>query len=223
MTPRTRCTTVIALVICLALPAWGQQYLLYSPQAIPSDQKTSSKDGILVKEVEIQRGDTLYGLSKRFSGRGMYYPQILLFNSIKNPNLIYPGAILKIPITQKEARDSDQVEIKPPISSPRPKSSGNRKITSAHAKAINSPEPKSSASQAAQLTTTHKSSTAVTPEADGAAGQKLFEAAVTAYRQEDCRSALTLLDRYLADNSGSPLAADANLYKAECYLKLSAQ
>ncbi len=53
--------------------------------------------------------------------------------------------------------------------------------------------------------------------------QKLFETAVKAYRQDDCRTALELLDRYLADNSGSPLAADATLYKAECYLKLSAQ
>jgi len=55
------------------------------------------------------------------------------------------------------------------------------------------------------------------------AGQKLFEAAVKAYRQDNCRTALELLDRYLADNSDSLLAADANLYKAECYMKLSAQ
>ncbi len=224
MTPCTRCTTVIAFVICLALPAWGQQYLLYSPQTIASDQKTSSKDGILVKEVEIQRGDTLYDLSKKFSGRGMYYPQILLFNSIKNPNLIYPGAILKIPVTQKEVRDSEHVEMTPAVSSPRPRSSGNKKNTTAHAKAINSPEPPSSASQVTPLSTAPpRSVTPVAPALEAAAGQKLFEAAVTAYRQEDYRSALTLLDRYLADNSRSPLAADANLYKAECYLKLSAQ
>ena len=61
------------------------------------------------------------------------------------------------------------------------------------------------------------------PAADAASGHKLFEAAVKAYRQDDCRTALELLDRYLTDNSGSPLAADAQLYKAECYLKLSAQ
>jgi LysM repeat protein len=225
MTPRTRSTTVITLVICcLALPVWGQEYLLYSPQTIASDQKTSSKDGILVKEVEIRRGDTLYDLSKKFSGRGMYYPQILLFNSIKNPNLIYPGAILKIPVTQKDARDSEYVEIKPTVSSSRPKSSENKKITTAHAKTIYSPEPPPSASQVTPLSTVSpRSVTPVAPTLEAAAGQKLFEAAVTAYRQEDYRSALTLLDRYLADNSGSPLAADANLYKAECYLKLSAQ
>jgi TolA-binding protein len=54
-------------------------------------------------------------------------------------------------------------------------------------------------------------------------GRKLFKAAVKAYQQEDCRTALDLLDRYLADNSASSRAADANLYKAECYMKLSAQ
>jgi outer membrane protein assembly factor BamD (BamD/ComL family) len=58
---------------------------------------------------------------------------------------------------------------------------------------------------------------------EAASGQKLFESAVKAYRQDDCHAALELLDRYLADHSGSPLAADATLYKADCYLKLSAQ
>lgn len=54
-----------------------------------------------------------------------------------------------------------------------------------------------------------------------AAGQNLFENAVRAYRQDDCKTALELFDRYLAENQASPLAADASFYKAECYLKLS--
>ncbi|MFZ2949775.1 MAG: hypothetical protein WA003_09860, partial [Desulfuromonadaceae bacterium] len=54
-------------------------------------------------------------------------------------------------------------------------------------------------------------------------GQELFEEAVTSYRQDNCRTALELLDRFLVGNPDSPLAADANLYKADCYLKLSAQ
>ena len=55
------------------------------------------------------------------------------------------------------------------------------------------------------------------------AGQKLFDAAARAYRSNDCRTALGLLDRYLTENPGSPLAADASLYKADCYMKMSAQ
>lgn len=59
--------------------------------------------------------------------------------------------------------------------------------------------------------------------AEATAGQRLFEEAVTSYRKDDCLAALELLDRFLAGNPGSPMAADANLYKAECYLKLSVQ
>jgi TolA-binding protein len=58
---------------------------------------------------------------------------------------------------------------------------------------------------------------------DSASGQKLFERAVKAYRQDDYRTALELFDKYLAENQASPLAADASLYKAECYLKMSVQ
>jgi TolA-binding protein len=59
--------------------------------------------------------------------------------------------------------------------------------------------------------------------ADGASGQKLFERAITAYRKDDCRTALELFDRFLSAHPSSPLAADATLYKAECYLKQSGQ
>ena len=254
----------------MAPPAWGQQYLLYTPQPVPSGQKAASQDGILVQEIEIQKGDTLYALSRRFSGRGMYFPQILLFNSIKNPNLIYAGDTLKVPLAQKEAAASDRIDAKPAGGSPRPQASGDRKP---HAKAAKHPAARQSAASspvsspstelslsdlkaggagrnkgsqskkkaavharkhqshslpagtipASQAPVVHKNASAAIPAADAAAGQKLFEAAVKAYRQDDCRTALELLDRYLADNSGSPLAADANLYKAECYLKMSAQ
>jgi len=82
MTSRTGRTIVIALFTCMALPAWGQQYLLYTPQRLPSGQKRATQEGILVQEIEVQKGDTLYALSRKFGGRGMYFPQILLFNSI---------------------------------------------------------------------------------------------------------------------------------------------
>lgn len=242
MTSRIRSTFVIALMSCMALPAWGQQYQLYVPQPVTAGQKTSSQEGILVQEIEIQKGDTLYDLSKKFSGRGMYFPQILLFNSIKNPNLIYTGNILKVPVTQKDAHDSGRVNLKStgapltqkkksPVkaeagpnarttSLPDMKTAGTEKIrpaASARKTAVSAkkkPSPVSSAvSSTSSLALKNKS----------AAGQKLFDAAVKAYRHDDCSTALELLDRYLADNSGSPLAAEATLYKAECYLKLSAQ
>lgn len=264
MTPLNRRITIVALIISLALPAWGEQYLLYTPQPVTSDQATPSQDGILVKEIKVRRGDSLYKISRKFSGHGMYFPQILLFNSIQNPNLIYAGKTLKVPLSKKGESSLSRVEaqkggaaykirttgekktsLKTEDESPVRQSSGaspvpppTTELTISELKA--SGAGKSKASRLKKNTAEHAkkdeshdttepspqrfpAADTTVPAADLIAGQKLFEAAVKAYRQDDCRTALDLLDRYLADNSGSPLAADANLYKAECYLKLSAQ
>jgi LysM repeat protein len=270
MTPCTSRSAVIALIICMALPAWGQQHLLYVPQPVASGQKSASQNGILVQEVEVQKGDTLYGLSRKFSGHGMYFPQILLFNSIKNPNLIYPGSNLKVPVTQKEAHNSKRTVNNSAGAAHKPKASGDKttplkaetqpiisqstnssqssrpsteislsdlktvgtgktrgrrlqKKNAVHAKNSQSHSSPALKRISLPLPAAHKSSAAAAPAVDSATGQKLFEAAVKAYRQDDCRTAIDLFERYLAANSSSPLAADAYLYKAECYLKLSAQ
>jgi LysM repeat protein len=271
MTPITRYIGFITLVVAMVLPAWGQQYLLYAPQPVPQGQKGAAQDGILVQEIEVQKGDTLFGISRKFSGHGMYYPQILLFNSIKNPNRIYPGLTLKIPVSQKEAPVSDHAESRPGKSTATPQPSSSRK-----SKVVAAPETRTSArhTPTAEVTTPStelslsdlkaigkdtgsapsqrrkkivvrgktppreeasvglpawspppetSSGNAVSPAIESGSGHKIFKAALRAYRQDDCRAALDLFDRYLADNAGSPLAADANLYKADCYLKLSAQ
>jgi len=259
MTHHSHRTTVIALILCMALPAWGGQYLLYAPQPATSGQKTPSQDGILVQEIEIQKGDTLYDLSRKFSGHGTYFPQILLFNSIKNPNMIYAGKTLKVPVTRAETSASEQIDNKPTATARKHKKSGgkNRSLATAahetvtHQSPESAPLPttnaelslrdlktsvsdKSKSRRNGKKTTAHakKSHLEALPAArisaqptppEVAAGQRLFEAAARAYRQDDCRTAIELLDRYLADNAASPLAADANLYKADCYLRLSVQ
>lgn len=259
---------VIVLIAALALPAWGQNYLLYTPQPAASGQKSPGQDGVLVQEIEIQKGDTLYGLSRKYSGKGMYFPQILLFNSIKNPNLIYPGKMLKVPLSHNDANGSGQKDAKLSVATPKTKAAGGEKKASAKAaSSVTSRQPATTAPVSTASTElslsdlktagsgksvasrnkkkasaqTKKSAAVVPPSkpetstspstvpsssvsaTDSATGQRLFEAAVKAYRRDDCSTALELLDRYLADNSGTPLAADASLYKAECFLKLSAQ
>jgi LysM repeat protein len=263
MTTGTSRSTIVALLLCLAMPAWGEQYFLYAPQPATSGMKPSGQDGVLVQEIEVKRGDTLYGISRRFTGHGMYFPQILLFNSIKKPSLIYPGNILKVPVSQintdapevnvKEASGSlpkhkgsplKKSHVKPPVqgsvnpsgtvapdSEPALEQPANEtsktgtdrsrsgKIKKKRGTASKRNELDGASTVPAPLQASHKSNS----QSDTAVGQKLFEAAVKAYRRVDCRTALELLDRYLADNFTSPLAADANLYKAECFLKLSAQ
>lgn len=249
MTLRASLATSALLFCTLALPAWGQQYYLYEPKPVTAEEKEQSKGGVLVTEISVQKGDTLYDISKKFSGRGMYYPQILLFNNIKDPNLIYTGNTLKVPLT-REGLKSDSAPDKVPSPKPDRLKGGVKKsaaptvtpayeISSTDLNKLDEGKQKSRSNKtraAAKESVTAKKQDKKENAAAGAKGgasqgrpsdaspgQKLFESAVKTYRQNDYRSALELFDRYLADNPGSPLAADASLYKAECYLKLSSQ
>jgi hypothetical protein len=254
-----RCLIVAVFIFTMVLPARSQQYHLYVPQPAPSGQSTPVQDGILVQEVEIQKADTLYDLSRKFSGHGMYYPQILLFNSIKKPNLIYPGNTLKIPVNKNFLRAAERVDTKSNGAPAKAKTIVNKKSprkTEMHPPSRKSSDSSPASSPSTEISLsdlktvgpekikgdrfknrtpgnakklqTHDSSTVPSPSSqipvvhsNKANGQKLFDAAIKAYRQDDCRTALELLDSFLENNPGSPLAADANLYKAECYLKLS--
>ena len=260
-----------------AVPAWGEQQYLYSPKPAGPEEQGQGKEGVLVREVPVEKGDTLSGISRRFSGHGSYYPQILLFNDVKNPNLIYAGSTLRVPVGKEPAAETPEA---------RPAPSARKKARRHAGKKASSAVQ---AAPSAVLPSKHKERTATgkapsgeqtmelspsdlkrlevgrekkaevrrkrapeqhkrvserpqkgigrqvgeerpagrAPDASSAplpgeeAGQKLFTQAVKAYRQDDFRTALDLFDRFLTANPGSPLAADASLYKAECYLKLS--
>jgi len=254
MTQCTRIITVSAFIISMVLPAWGQQYLFYTPQPLPPGEKAPSQDGIMVQEIEIMKGDTLYDFSRKFSGHGMYFSQILLFNSIKNPNLIYTGKTLRIPLNKKginisarretpktskvgssEGKEKSKLPVRRsaaalPVSHPNPEDSlrdpktiGTTQINAAPKKDKPSAQAKKSTAPLPLLPAAATTGKTGSSEAVSAAEQQLFESAVKAYRKDDCLAAINLLDRYLSGYSSSPLAAEASLYRAECYLKLSAQ
>lgn len=48
---------------------------------------------------EVRRGDSLSKIAKRYYGNALKYPVIFKANQpmLKNPNLIYPGQVLRIP------------------------------------------------------------------------------------------------------------------------------
>ena len=259
MTSCSSRTALITLILAIALPAWSQQYFLYAPQPVDSVENVPTQNGILVQEIEVHKGDTLSAISRKITGHGMYYPQILLFNSIKNPNLIYAGTTLKVPVSNTETNSLEkgatksygashkkktagdkapQIKSEAPVrptAAPAPLSRTTTEIPLPDIKAAGTVKSaakqhngKTPAQEKKNLSTDkpavpHKNAPSELPAGNSAAAQKLFEAAVKSYKQNDCRKALELLDRYLVDNSGSPLAADANLYKADCYLKLSTQ
>lgn len=190
------------LLLCIAIlgatvsQVSGRSYI-YRPE--PADETTpppAPRDGVLVKEITIAKGDTLFSLARRHIGQGIYYPQILLFNRIDNPNLIYAGDTIRIPAPPARS-------VTPP---PEPQ---KRQL----------PEPVVPAREqkpAPQPTSTPPSR----PSEDPA---DLFASAVAAYKKGECRRAVELIDRYLAKHPDTPQSSDLLLYRADCYLSLSGE
>ena len=48
------------------------------------------------KTYTVVSGDTLWAICKKYLGDGEKYPEIASLNGIKNPNLIYPGQVIKL-------------------------------------------------------------------------------------------------------------------------------
>lgn len=179
--------------------AWGGDYLLYAPRPAESDRPAAGpEEGILVKGITIKRGDTLKALARKYRGKSSYFPQILLFNKISNPDLIHTGARLLMPITEDGASSLHK----------------GRKVAIPAPKYVEVPKTDLPASSA----TTHP---AVKQGPD--AGQQLFRKAVRTYKKGDYRQALKAFDRFISEFSNSPLVADASLYRADCLLNLSRQ
>lgn len=272
MAQRSWGTAVAALILLFAAQGWGEQYYLYSPK--PASPEEKDKEGVLVKEVPVEKGDTLSGISRKFSGRGSYYPQILLFNDVKNPNRIYAGSTLRVPVGKEAAQETSETGPAPSARKRSGRHAGKKThravqavVPSKHKKQTETGKAPSgehtmelSPSDLKRLEVGHKKK-AVARKKGAAERQKpesempreenrpvveeravestppapvpsapapseetgLFTQAVKAYRQDDCRTALKLFDRFLTANPNSPMAADASLYKADCYLKLSNQ
>jgi TolA-binding protein len=209
-TDMTECVFGLVMAIVLfagVTPGWSQQQYLYAPRPVAAEEKVSREDGILVQEVPVRKGDTLSRISRRFSGRGSYFPQILLFNEIKDPNRIYTGTTLKIPVSRSSLTGQ---------AAQSPMQSKKQGVPSAGPVA-------GSTSGELKKGTAVKEKKRVQKRKSAASEQRLFERAVKAYRRDDYRRALELFDRFLAAYPASALAADASLYKAECYLKQSSQ
>jgi LysM repeat protein len=190
----------IALVIILASSvsqaSFAEEYNLYKPEKVQSQGIPLPGSGVLTKTITIQKGDTLSKLSRRYSGRSAFFPQILLFNRIKNPDLIYAGALLQVPLTRQAAISTPAVE-KPAVV--------NKKRHTIRKRAVRHERRRTPSEQAVP----------------GIAGERLFKRGVSAYKARHYRQAIDIFDKYLQISPNSPNAADAMLYRAECYMNLS--
>lgn len=91
-----------------------KQYRPYSTQRLvikktttnPTTNKTtatvaktttrSTEGKVTPKSHKVVKGDTLWGIAKKYLGNGARYPELAKLNKIKNPNRIYPGQVIKL-------------------------------------------------------------------------------------------------------------------------------
>ncbi|RNC72299.1 MAG: LysM peptidoglycan-binding domain-containing protein [Desulfuromonadales bacterium] len=239
-----------SLVLSLASlgPAVGADYLLYAPEKSDGKAPSGPNEGVLVKSITIQRGDTLYSLSRKYSGKGTYYPQILLFNEIVNPDMIYAGNKIMVPLPAGEGKVEELRRKSEPAvkgdkgtkttatAKERGKVSRGKQAAPAavREKAPKGPTPLAQTPPGApKVSTDVKAATgspAPKPAAPAAAPRKseeneqtLFERGVSAYKSGHYQQSLDSFDSFLSRYPGSPLVPDATLYRADALLKLAGQ
>lgn len=193
MTKRTLVT--LGCLAMLALTCGGvqaEEMLLYTPKEFTGAQAPASpKEGVLVRTVTVQRGDTLAKISKKHIGVAAYFPQMLVFNSIKNPDLIHPGEKILVPVRPGKAAQSQKHH-----AARRAVPKKRRPVPSVASVAKAPAKP---------------------------AEQELFQGAQRTYLEHDYRTALARFNDFLNKYPHSRFAADASLYRADCYLHLSGE
>ncbi|HTP66112.1 MAG TPA: LysM peptidoglycan-binding domain-containing protein [Geobacteraceae bacterium] len=189
---------VVIVLACAATTATAADWnFIYKPEKTQSQNIPAPGEGVLTRTITIQKGDTLSKLSHRYSGRSSYFPQILLFNRIKNPDLIYAGAQLQVPVTRQEAPAGAKVE----------KAHAERKKKhAAHGAAVS-----------------HETRHGAALHAYGRGAARLFGRGMSAYEAGRYQRAIEIFDKYLATYPDSPNAAEATLRRAECYEKLAGE
>ncbi len=185
----------MALLLLGASASWGGDYL-YSP--VPVEGETTG-DGVLVREVTVKKGDNLSRISKKYSGRDYYYPQILLFNDIKRPHWIQIGQVLRVPLSRKAAAKYGQQAV-----------------------VEKGPERKSLA-QELTVEVPKKRVEKQRPTAAAQGEHNAYNRGLEAYKKGDCETAIAQFDHFISRYPSSALLPEATLNRADCYLKLSAK
>ncbi|SNB47549.1 LysM peptidoglycan-binding domain-containing protein [Geobacter sp. DSM 9736] len=173
-------------------------YYLYAPRKADPAEVSAGETAVLVREIVIRKGDTLRAISLEQIGRAAYFPQILLFNDIRNPDLIYEGKALRVPV--RKVAEKNEL-----------KRGGNGK------KRGRQPARKGKAGPAIKERRAAGAEDILRRDQE----QALFDRAAAAYRNGSCREVLPLLEQFLSKFPRSKHVPDAMFYRADCYLKLS--
>lgn len=66
-----------------------------------NQSRTAPKAAQTAQSYTVKKGDTLWGIARRFYGSGQLAYKLASYNGIKNANLIYPGQTVKLPEKSK--------------------------------------------------------------------------------------------------------------------------
>jgi hypothetical protein len=222
MTTSTRSILFLLLFSLLPLVAESSEYMLFSPRPLEGEVLLPERGkGVLVRRITIQRGDTLSQISRDFSGKGSYFPQILLFNDITNPDLIFAGKELMVPVNKQAAvtkSSTPREHVSPPA-----KKNAVRKPVPAKLPGNKATAPAEKHNHPAADKPSAKKQVPASTKSSYKGEQDSYSKAIDAYRREEYEKALSLFSRFLERYPSSSMAPDASLYKAECLLKLSGQ
>jgi TolA-binding protein len=194
------------------------------------------KDGVSYREVTAQKGDTLYSISRKYSKEGSSYAGTLRFNDIQDPDQIISGDVIKVPLFQekKAKQRAAAKQLKLPTVLPKQQTAAkitNKPVSELSVNYVKQPVASKKELPAKAIISPPEQPTTVPAKAcipqqltfsnNSSSGPKLFEQAIKSYRSGDCQTAIQLFGRYLSEQPTSALAADASLFIADCYLKLS--
>lgn len=88
---RKRILPLITLLISIASPLFAQT------ASAPSTNEMAAENSSAYRIYEVQKGDTLWGISRKFIVDPYYWPDLWANNpDIQNPHFIYPGEKLRI-------------------------------------------------------------------------------------------------------------------------------
>lgn len=195
-------TALMLLSVCAALlpathsmAAESGDYFLFLPERVDPEGGRSQDGGVLVRKIVIRHGDTLSRLSRQYSGKGHYYPQILLFNQIADPDLIYAGRELLVPVSRPgaEVKAEKTATVRKPLRTRKSRRFLSREARRGGPSVVASPE------------------------------ELFFRRAKSLFDSGKYLEAIDSFTRFLQEYPQSSLAAEARLHRADSYLRLSEQ
>ncbi len=181
---------------------------------VPASFKPAPQDITVLSRMTIRKGDSLWRIARRTFGRGAYYPLLLGFNPIEDPDLIYEGRSLLLPagtlasrpeLASRLAGKAATIVFPAPAPQTAPQTASPERVRRESAPA--SAEVRAKKPRALPATASQKES------GEEAEVQTIVELA----NRGDCPGVIAAADRYLARHPRSPYQATVLLHQAECY------